>query len=106
MNTKDGWVNISVTKKKQGTEDGLGKNIENTVEDSFGVGSNDVATLRHTPSNWVKEPEEDSPSTTHEEGSGHRRIDGGGVQASNENDIVCNAEECYGSEDKVTPLVR
>ena len=59
------WVDVAVTPEKQGTEDWFGKDVENTVEHSFGVWSNYIATLGKTPGDWIDEPEEDGPCTAH-----------------------------------------
>lgn len=39
-------------------EDGLGENIEDTVEDHLRVGGNDISTIGETPGDGVEEPEE------------------------------------------------
>lgn len=36
-------VNVAVAPEEEGTEDGLGEEVEDAVEDGFAVGSNDVA---------------------------------------------------------------
>ena len=52
--------------KKESTEHGLGQNIEDTIEDSLGIWSNDITALRYTPGDWVEKPEENSPDATYQ----------------------------------------
>ena len=58
---EDSRVNIAVTHDQNGTEDWLGKEVENAVEDGFRVRRNDISSLAETPSNRIDKPEEDSP---------------------------------------------
>jgi len=37
VDTKSRWVNVAVTEEEHSTEDWLGKDVQNTVEDSFRV---------------------------------------------------------------------
>lgn len=56
VKTKSCRVNVSVAPKEQSAKDWLGEDVEDTVEDSFGIRSNNIATLGQTPGNWVDEP--------------------------------------------------
>ena len=38
VKTESSWVNVAMAKEEQSTEDWFGKNVEDTVEDSLGVG--------------------------------------------------------------------
>lgn len=58
METKSGWVNVAVTEKEHGTEDWLGQNVEDTVEDGLAIWGDDISTLGQSPCNWVEEPKE------------------------------------------------
>ena len=42
-------IDVAVTPEKEGREDGLGKKVEHTVEDSLAVSRDDVAALAETP---------------------------------------------------------
>jgi hypothetical protein len=53
---KTSGVNILVAPEKESTEDGLGQEIEDTVEDSLRVGRDEVGTLAYTPGNGVDDP--------------------------------------------------
>jgi len=41
------------------TEDGLGKNVKNGVGDDFGIHGPLAGTIRDTPDDWVKSPEDE-----------------------------------------------
>jgi hypothetical protein len=69
VEAESSWVDVAVTEKEQGTKDWLGKDIKNTVEDGFGVGGDNIATLAEAPGDWVDEPEEDSPDAADQVGS-------------------------------------
>jgi hypothetical protein len=45
-----------VAPDEESAEDGLGEEIEDTVEDGFRVGRNNVATFAKTPGDWVEAP--------------------------------------------------
>jgi len=47
---------VPVAEDEEGTEDWLSAEIEDSVEDGFGVGSDHVATLAETPGDWVQTP--------------------------------------------------
>ena len=55
-------INIAMTPEQQSTEAWFGKDVENTIEDSFGVRRDDVATLAESPGNRIKEPQEHGPA--------------------------------------------
>jgi hypothetical protein len=38
------------------TEDGLGQEIQDTIEHGFRVGRDEVASLADAPCNWVQDP--------------------------------------------------
>ena len=68
METKSAGVDVAVAKEKHGAEDWLGDQVEDTIEDSLGVGVDKVATLRNAPSNGVKEPNPNGQDTAGHEG--------------------------------------
>jgi hypothetical protein len=98
-------VNVAVTPDEQSTKSGLGKNIENTIEDSLAVGADDIAALGQTPGDGVQEPKSDGPDTTEDVGLVNVCAESLGVCATLDNDAVRNKEERNGTEGKETPLV-
>jgi hypothetical protein len=54
--SKTGRVDVLVTPEEEGTEDRLGQEVEDTVEDSLRVGRNEVGTLAYTPGDGVDDP--------------------------------------------------
>ena len=48
---------VAVAEEQQETKDGLGDDVENTVEDGFRVGMDDITTFAKTPSDGVEEPD-------------------------------------------------
>jgi hypothetical protein len=96
-----------MAEEEKSTEDSLGQNVKNTVEDSLRIRRDDIATLAKTPGNRVDEPKEDSPGTDHRIGSANRSfVDVVCMSSSNENDVVCNEEKCDCCKDKISPLFR
>ena len=73
LKAETGWVDVLVTPEEEGTEDGLGHDIEHAIEGGFGVGRDDVASFRETPGDGVEEPEEDGPDAADEVDFGHVR---------------------------------
>jgi len=47
---------VPVAEDEEGTEDWLSAEIEDSVEDGFGVWSDDIATFTETPGDWVQTP--------------------------------------------------
>jgi len=103
--TKGSWVDVAVAPDEESTEDRLGQEIQDTVEDSLRVRGNDVSTLRKSPGDWVDEPEEDGPGSADEVGAVNFATDGSGVSAADEDDVVGNEEESGTAEGEVSPLV-
>lgn len=91
--TQGSGVDVAVAPDEDGTPDRLGKDVEHTVEDGFGVRVDDVAALGQTPCNGVQKPEE------HEHGAGDVvgaldvGVDGAGVLATWTDDNVNDVEE-------------
>jgi hypothetical protein len=67
--TKTRRVNALVAEEQERAEARLGQEVKHTVEDGFGVGRDDVATLAETPRNRVQDPQESSQAATHDEGT-------------------------------------
>lgn len=68
-------VDVAVAPDEESTEDGLSAEVENTVENGFRVGGDNVATFAETPRNWVETPEEEGPATTEEEALANVGVD-------------------------------
>ena len=105
VKTKNLWVDVLVSPKEKSTKDWLGKDIEDTVEDCLGVWSNDVSSLRQSPSDGVEEPEEDGPATADDVGALHVGTERTCVLDTDVDNVVGDEEERDHGEGEVTPLV-
>jgi len=103
--TEGRGVDVAVAPEEEEAEDRLGQDVQDTVEDSFGVRSDDVSTLGKSPGDRVQEPEEDGPGGADEVGAADFAADGGGVLAANEDDVPGDEEESRTAEYEVAPLV-
>lgn len=56
-------VDIAMAPEEKSAKDGLAEDVENTVEDSFGVRRDDIPAFTHAPGDGVQAPETDSPKT-------------------------------------------
>ena len=97
-------VDVAVAPEKERSETGLGQDVQDTVESSLGVGSNDVATLGESPGNRVEEPEEGGQDTTADEGAVDISAESRSVLASSPDNGPGNPKEGEHSEDEVAPL--
>ena len=105
VEAKTGRVNAAVAPDEESAEDGLGEEVEDTVEDGLGVGGDDIATLAETPGDWVEEPEEGGERAADEEGAADILAHGVGVLAGLEGEHVRDVEEGGAAESVVAPLV-
>lgn len=103
--TQTGGVNIAVAPQEERAEDGLGHDVEDAVEDGFGVGRDDVAALGEAPGDGVEEPEEDGPDAADEVDAGDVGAERGGVLAGGPGHGPGDPEEGEAAEDEVAPLV-
>lgn len=55
--TKTRRLDVAVAEDEEGTENWLGEQVEDTVEDGLRVGGNNVTTLANTPGDRVESPE-------------------------------------------------
>jgi hypothetical protein len=62
--------------------DGLGEDVEDTVEDHLRVGRDDVGTVTQTPGDGVEEPEEGEEGSRSGKGGLVGRSEGGGGRSS------------------------
>lgn len=91
--------------EEQSTKDGLCHYVQDTVEDSLGVGRNNMPAFAKAPSNRIAEPEEGSPCTAEEEGSANIRAEGVGMGTSLDDEDVGSPRESHATEGVVSPLV-
>ena len=106
VKTETGRVNATVTPDKESTEDRLSDQVEDTVEDSLGIGRDDVATLTNTPGDRVEDPEKSGERAAHGEAAADIFAEDIGVTATLPHEDPDNVEESNTAEDEVTPLVR
>ena len=99
------WGKFTVTPEKQSTKDGLGKDIENTIEDRLGVRGNDITALGKSPSNRVKEPKKDSPDTAELVNEGYIFGNSLSMLTTNNHNIIGDEEQSNSGEDEVAPFV-
>lgn len=92
--------------KENSSKDGLGQDIENTVEDGLRVGVDNVGSFADAPSDRVQEPEEEGPDTTNQECSVYIFTESHGVFPGRPDEVPCNGKESCHGEHEVTPLVR
>lgn len=105
VQAEPGGVDVAVAPEEERTEDGLGHDVEDTVEDGLGVGGDDVAALAETPGDRVHEPEEHGPAATDQEGARDVFAESGGVLACHPDHLPEDEEEGHHAEDEVSPLV-
>lgn len=96
--------NIAVTPEQESTKNWLGQDVQDTVEHSFRVGRDDIATFRKSPSYRVEEPEEGGPSADDEVSSRDIRPNRRRVLAAGPDESPRNPKESEASEDVVSPL--
>ncbi len=94
-----------MTPKKESTEYRLRHDVQNTVEDGFGIRRNNVTALRKSPGNRVQKPEEDSPDTANQVYFRDIWPNGSSVLARGPGDSPGDPEEGNAAEGKVTPLI-
>jgi len=105
VETEASRVNVTVTEDEESTEDRLGDQIEDTVEDSLRVRRDDIATLADTPGKRVKDPEKGGERAAHGEAAADILTENVGVTAALPDKDPNNVEESSATEGEVTPLV-
>ena len=105
LTAKARWLDVLVTPKEESTEYRLSHDVQNAVEDSFGIRRDHVTALGESPSDRVQEPEEDSPDTANQVYFGHIWANGSSVLARGPGDSPGDPEEGNAAESKVTPLI-
>jgi hypothetical protein len=105
VKTKTGRVDTAVTPDEKSTEDRLGDQIEDTVEDCLRVRRDDVATLADTPGERVQDPEKSGERTAQSEATTDILAENVGVTAALPDEDPDDVEESKAAEGEVTPLV-
>jgi len=106
VETKTGRVDATVAPDEKSTEDRLGDQVEDTVEDSFRIGGDNIATLADTPGDRVEDPEKSGERAAHGEAAADILAENIGVTATFPDENPDNVKESNAAEDEVTPLVR
>ena len=91
--------------EEESAEDGLGENVKDTVEDSFRVRCDDVATLAHAPRNGIDAPKTDDPDSAHGVELINICAECGSVAATVEDNRAGNDEEGNDAKDEKSPFV-
>jgi hypothetical protein len=105
VKTKTGRVNVTVTEDEESTEDRLGDQIKDTIEDSLRVGGDNVATLADTPGERVQDPEDSGERTAQGEATTDILAENIGVTTALPDEDPDDVEESKAAEGEVTPLV-
>jgi hypothetical protein len=105
VKTETGRVNVTVTEDEESTEDRLGDQIKDTVEDSLRVGRDDVATLTDTPGERVQDPEDSGERAAQGEAAADILAENVGVTTALPDEDPDDVEESKAAEGEVTPLV-
>ena len=91
--------------EEKSTKDGLTEDVENSVEDSFGVRRDDVPAFTHAPGDGVQEPETDNPSAADSVDPVDIGTEITSMATSIEEDGPGDEEEGSTAEDEVTPFI-
>jgi hypothetical protein len=105
IKTQASRVNVPVSPDKESTEDGLGQEVEHTIEDGLRVGRDDVTSLSETPCDGVEDPQESSERSAKEERTLDVTSVGAGVNAGLPDQLVHNVNKSEAAEGEVSPLV-
>ena len=104
VNAKLSWVNAAVSPDEKSTKHWFSQQIEDTIEDGFRIGSDDVATFAEAPCNWVQEPNEDGEAAADEVGPADVRTEGFSVLTGDETDLPGNVKQGDTAEGIIPPL--
>jgi hypothetical protein len=91
--------------EEESAKDGLGEEVENTIEDSFGIRRDDVPAFAHAPGDRVQEPETDSPKAANSVNPVDVGTEITSLATSIEDDSPSDEEEGKNTEDEVTPFI-
>lgn len=104
--SKTSRVDVAMSEDQNGAEDWLGKEIEDTVEDSLAIRGDKVTTLAQTPRNWVESPEERCERASHKEDGADILAESAGIPACLPDENVKDVEKSEHAECPVSPFVR
>ena len=93
-----------MSRQKDGAEDGLGQDVQDTIEGSLAIWGDDIATLAETPGDGVEEPEEDGPYASDEVNFANVRAQMVGMLAGGPSDSPGDHEEGEHAKGPVAPL--
>lgn len=93
-----------MTPEEEGPEDGFGHDVQNAVEDGFGIGSDDVPTFGDAPRNRIQEPEEDGPGAADEVRATDVGAQGGSLFARGPGHGPCDPQEGDAAKGEISPL--
>jgi len=82
----------------------LGQEIEDAVEDSFGVGGNEIRSLGDTPGDGVDQPDEECQDTAEHVGAVNVRAEELGALATYAGEVPEDVEHGGGAEGPPAPL--
>lgn len=98
-------VDIAMAPEEESAKDGLGEEVENAVEDSFGVRRDDVPAFAHAPGDRIQEPETDGPNTANSVNPVDIGTEITRLAASIEDNGPSDEEEGNNTEDEVAPFI-
>ena len=105
VNAKASDVDVAVAPDEESAKDGLGENVEDTIEDSFRVRGDDIATFRQAPGDGVQEPKANGPDAANGVDSVDVCTECDSVAATLEDNGPGDEEEGDAAEDVISPLV-
>jgi hypothetical protein len=91
--TKPGWIDIFMAVDQESAEYRFGEQVEYSVEDSFGVGGDNISTLANTPSNRIGNPQDEGESPAQEETATDIVAKGLRVASRFESELINDVEE-------------
>jgi hypothetical protein len=98
-------VDIAMAPEEESAKDGLGEDVENAIEGSFGVRRDDVPAFAHAPGDRVQEPETDSPKSANSVNPVDIGTEITSLATSIEEDGPSDEDEGNNTEDEVTPFI-
>lgn len=102
VQTKAGWVDLPVADDEHYGEDWLCEEIKDTIEYSFRIGSDDVATLANTPGDWVAEPDNEGDNTAEHVDLVDIATEAAGMRTALPSEVPENVEHSGASEGEVS----
>ena len=93
-----------MTPEEESTKYGFGHDVQDTIEDSFGIRRDNVTALGKSPGDRVQEPEEDSPDTADQVYFRDVWANSSSVLARGPGDSPGDPEEGNAAKGEVTPL--